>query len=244
MSSRRRQQREREGQVARHAVNVPSKDAGARGRALGQAVLALMEPAVSRRMGLGDEISRSGYARLEAAKAAGASSPAELDDFMEQASTLAWEAVEQHWGRLAPLVRQDGRAPQFLDLADWPAELVGQPLHPFPPAAEVSAQVSSYGVEVRHRVAHGIVGAALSGRAVSVGFAGFRIPGTLAPEVRAPILIAGAAAAALLTGALDADRGCECGPMLVDAIAAIVGARPEARPAGRSPRALGEQLNE
>jgi hypothetical protein len=225
-------------------MDASSENVDPRSRALRQASLALMEPEVGRRVGEGAGISSEGHDLLMAAVAAATASPDEREDFMEQAQAFAESAVDAMWPQIEEMLRDGPGIPVFRTLDTWPADLVGVPLRPFMHESEFPPPgLSRYDIGMRHRVAHGIVGAALTGKPFSVGFSGFRVPGKgLAEEFGVAILQAGAVADLLLTGTLNPESGCGCHTMVTDRIMAALGVGGDDRPDHGPVRTLDEIL--
>jgi len=125
-----------------------------------------------------------------------------------------------------------------------PADLLGVPPWLFESTSEAPPLgLSRYDIGTHHRVAHGIVGAALTGQPFSVGFSGFRVQvNGLAGERRVAILQAGAVAETLLTGAPTRETGCGCYTLVADRIMAALGARGDDRPDESPVRAPSEIL--
>ena len=227
-------------------MDPSSENVDPRSRALRQASLALMEPEVGRRVGEGPVMSLESHALLMAEVEEATASPEERDDFMEQAGGLAASIVDDNWRPIEEMLWKAPGIPVFRDAETWPADLLGRPLWPFRAGAEAHpAGLSRYDIETRHRVAHGIVGAALTGQPISVGFSGFRVRANgLAEELRVAILQAGAVAETLLTGAPNLEIGCGCHTLVTDRIMEAVGGRGDDRPDDSPVQALSEILAE
>jgi hypothetical protein len=213
-------------------MDASSENVDPRSRALGQAFLALMEPEVGRRRGEGAVISSESHDLLMAAVGAAAASPEEREDFMAQARALAESAVDASWRQIEEMRRNAPGIPVFRTLDTLPVLLLGVPLRPFLSTSEATPPgLSRYDIGMRHTVAHGIVGAALTGQPFSVGFGGFRVPGEgLAEKFRVAILQAGAVADLLLTGTPNQENGCGCHTLVTDRIMAALGVEGDDRP--------------
>ena len=226
-------------------MDALSETVDPRSRALKQASVALMEPAVGRRVGEGAVISSESHDLLMAAVEATTASPEERDDFMGQAQALAASEVDANWRQIETMMRDAPGIPVFRTLETLPADLLGvPPCWPFESTSEAPPLgLSRYDIGTHHRVAHGIVGAALTGQPFSVGFSGLRVQvNGLAEERRVAILQAGAVADTLLTGAPTRETGCGCYTLVADRIMAALGARGDDRPDESPVRAPSEIL--
>jgi len=226
-------------------MDASSENVDPRSRALRQASLALMEPEVGRRVGEGPVMSLESHALLMAEVEEATASPEERDDFMGQAQALAASEVDANWRQIETMMRDAPGIPVFRTLETLPADLLGvPPCWPFESTSEAPPLgLSRYDIGTHHRVAHGIVGAALTGQPFSVGFSGLRVQvNGLAEERRVAILQAGAVADTLLTGAPTRETGCGCYTLVADRIMAALGARGDDRPDESPVRAPSEIL--
>jgi hypothetical protein len=200
--------------------NPPAKQETPRDRALRRAALAFMEEAVERRMGREMGLSPDAYRLIMDCARSVTRSTRERDDFLGQAWTIADSSVAGQWDLLAPLATASGV--RFGGLEDLPADLVGRPFHAFPEKS--SPALSGYDVGAQHLVAHAVVGAALTGRPMSVGFSGFTVPGSTANlRQTVQIMLAGNATEALVAGQIDSFRECECRLLARDFIMKALG---------------------
>jgi hypothetical protein len=229
-----------------YLMDASSENVDPRSRALQQAFLALMEPEVGRRVGESAGMSSESHDLLLAAVETATASPEEREDFMAQAQALAESAVDASWRQIEEMRRNAPGIPVFRTLDTLPALLLGVPLRPFVSTSEATPPgLSRYDIGMRHKVAHGIVGAALTGQPASVGFSGFRMPSErLVERFHVAILQAGAVAGLLLTGTINPEDGCECHTMVTDRIMASLGVGGRDRPDHGPVRTLDEILAE
>lgn len=183
----------------------------------------MMEAEISCRLGRGPEVSPETHKMINAAMDRATASPAERDDFFAQARDLAESDVDQNWKAFEPLARRGNLV--FSDLGHLPANLIGMPLHPLvPPTSAVPERPTRYDCEVMHRVAHAVVGAALTGQPVSVGFSGIALTqGSGGPERYVPAMLAGNVVDKKLMCDVDSVDGCDCLHQVSEVILWVLG---------------------
>lgn len=187
-------------------------------QALQRAVNAAMERAVAWRLARSNEVSAQRLAQFRAAMNGVATSDEERADFCLQAVAMADDVVERNWNVIEPAIRGSGGVAS-LALHEWPIDLIEEPLRP----AGSSGAWTTYGTMLRHRVAHGIVACALTGRPAHVGFSSWDYEGQLTLVDYVQALEAGPMCDSQPAARPDDDDPCDCHEHSLAATVAALG---------------------